>query len=140
MRSRSFTRGDLALFLLRTAAAIPLFFHGSQKLFGWFDGGGLSGFASYLEGLGVPFPSLAAPLAAVSEIVGVVILLSGRGFRALPPVVATMAVAAATSARNGFDVSHGGAEFPLTVAILLVVLVLSGPGSLVVRIARPSAP
>lgn len=138
MLSRSFKRGDLALFLLRSAAAIPLFFHGSQKLFGWFNGGGLSGFASYLGGLDIPIPSLAALLAAVSEVGGAAILLSGRGFRALAPVVFTMAVAAATSARKGFDVAHGGAEFPLTVAIVLVALVLTGPGSLVLPLSRPN--
>lgn len=136
MFSRSFTRGDLGLFLLRSAAAIPLFFHGSQKLFGWFDGGGLPEFASYLEKLDVPIPHVAALLAAVSEVGGVAILLSGRGFFALAPVVFTMAVAAATSARNGFDVARGGAEFPLTVGIVLVVLVLTGPGSLVAALPR----
>ena len=136
MHSRSFTRGDLGLFLFRSAAAIPLFFHGSQKLFGWFDGGGLSGFASYLAGLDIPMPNLASLLAAVSEVGGVAVLLSGRGFRVLAPVVFTMAVAAATSARKGFDVAHGGAEFPLTVAIVLVALVLTGPGSLVVPVSR----
>lgn len=122
-------RRDGALFLLRAAAGVPLFFHGAQKLFGWFGGSGLSGFSGYLASLGVPFPSLSAFLAAVSEVGGGLILLSGFGFWALAPVIFTMLVAAGTSARNGYDVLHGGAEYPLTLAILVAALALLGPGA-----------
>jgi len=123
---------DVALLLLRLAAAVPLGFHGTQKLFGWFGGGGLSGFAGYLASLGAPAPTLAALLAAVSEVGGALVLSAGRGFRALPPVVFTMIVATATSTRNGFDVQRGGAEFPLALTVLLLAVALLGPGALVV--------
>jgi putative oxidoreductase len=129
-------RKDGALLLLRAAAAAPLFFHGTQKLFGWFGGDGIAGFAGYLAQLGVPFPTLSATLAATSEVGGAVLLLTGLGFWALPPVVFTMLVAAATSARNGFDVGHGGAEFPLVLTLVLAALALLGPGSFAVRLGR----
>ncbi len=125
-------KDDVALLVLRLAAALPLGFHGTQKLFGWFGGGGLTGFAGYLETLGAPMPTLAALLAAVSEVGGALVLCSGRGFRALPPVVFTMVVATAASSRNGFDVQRGGAEFPLALTALLVAIALLGPGALVI--------
>lgn len=132
-------RRDVALLLLRTAAAAPLFFHGAQKLLGWFGGGGPAEFAAFLDTLGVPAPYLSAWLAAASEVGGALVLLLGWPARAgvvLAPLVFTMAVAAATSARNGFDVQHGGAEYPLVLGVLLVALVLMGPGSLVVARVR----
>ncbi|WP_394835361.1 DoxX family protein [Pendulispora rubella] len=125
------SRLDAALFLLRGIAAIAFFYHGSQKLFGWFEGSGLSGFASYLESLRMPLPYVAACLAAVSEIVGALVLLAGRAFWALGPLVVTMLVAALTSGRHGYDVQHGGAEYPMTMVVLLIALVLAGPGSFV---------
>ncbi|MDX2010618.1 MAG: DoxX family protein [Myxococcaceae bacterium] len=120
---------DAGLFLLRLAAGVPLFFHGAQKLFGWFGGGGLSGFADFLAQLGVPWPSVSAVLAAVTEVGGGALLVVGLGFRGLVPVVVTMLVAAATSARHGYDVMRGGAEYPLTLALLVAALALLGPGA-----------
>jgi putative oxidoreductase len=122
---------DVGLLLLRIAAAVPLFFHGTQKLLSWFGGGGTAEFAAYLDGLGVPAPYLSAWLAAATEVGWPV-----RAGLALTPLVFTMFVAAATSARNGFDVQSGGAEYPLVLGVLLVVLVLLGPGSLVLARAR----
>jgi putative oxidoreductase len=130
---------DVGLLLLRIAAAVPLFFHGTQKLLSWFGGGGTAEFAAYLDGLGVPAPYLSAWLAAATEVGGALVLLAGwpvRAGLALTPLVFTMFVAAATSARNGFDVQSGGAEYPLVLGVLLVVLVLLGPGSLVLARAR----
>jgi putative oxidoreductase len=134
-RPPSLRRGG-ALLLLRVAAGLPLLFHGTQKLFGWFGGDGFSGFAGYLESLGVPFPTASAYLAGASEVGGGLILLTGIGFWVLPPVIFTMLVAAATSARNGYDVGRGGAEYPLTIAVMLVALALTGPGSFVSALAR----
>lgn len=133
------TRRDVALLLLRGAAAAPLFFHGAQKLLGWFGGGGLGEFAGFLAGLGAPAPLLSAWLAAVSELGGSLVLLAGwkgRGALALVPLAFTMAVAAATSARNGYDVMQGGAEYPLTLGVMVVALLLTGPGALVVARLR----
>lgn len=122
-------RHALARMLLRFAAAGPLFFHGSQKLFGWFGGSGIAGFAGYLEALGAPIPTLNAVLAALSEVSGALLLAFGLGGWALAPVAFTMLVAVLASLRNGFDVAHGGVEFPLTVLLVVVAssLLTRGP-------------
>lgn len=118
------TRPRLARSLLRVAAAAPLFFHGSQKLFGWFNGEGITGFAGYLEALGIPLPTLSAALAALSEVCGALALLFGLGVWALLPALFTMLVATLTALRNGFSVQHGGVEFPLTLLLVLLAIVL----------------
>jgi len=128
----SFSRADLGLLIARSMGFLVFFYHGAQKLFGWFGGSGLSGFAGYLESLGTPFPMLAAFAAALSEVLGAIVLLSGRGFFGLVPLVFTMVVAITTQWKNGFDVQQSGIEFPLTMLLMLVSLLLTGPGSLVV--------
>ena len=129
--SLSFSRADAGLLLARGVVGGVFFYHGAPKLFGWFGSSGLAGFAGYLESLGAPFPMAAAFAAAASEGVGALLLLSGRGFVGLWPLVFTMLVATATQWRNGFDVQRGGAEFPLTMLLMLIALMLTGPGGLV---------
>jgi putative oxidoreductase len=131
----SHARQRAALGLLRAAAAVPLFFHGSQKLLGWFGGSGLEPFAAYLEGLGVPYALPSALLAAVSEVAGAIALGLGLGAWALMPAIFTMGVAALTSLRNGYDVLHGGAEYPLTLLVVMVAIALASPAR-----ALPSMP
>lgn len=46
---------DLGLLGIRTMLATVFLFHGSQKLFGLFSGGGLSGTAAWMESIGIPF-------------------------------------------------------------------------------------
>ncbi len=139
--SLSLSRADVGLLLARLMAGGVFFYHGSQKLFGWFGGSGLVGFAGYLESLGAPLPGASAFAAAVSEVAGALVLLSGRGFLGLWPLIFTMAVATVTSSKNGFDVQRSGAEFPLAMLLLLISLALTGPGALVIpsRSARGGA-
>ncbi len=129
--SLSFSRADAGLLIARSMGFVVFFYHGAQKLFGWFGGSGLSGFAGYLDSLGAPLPMASAFAAAASEVVGALVLLSGRGFVGLVPLTFTMLVATATQWKNGFDVQQSGVEFPLTMLLMLVSLMLTGPGALV---------
>ena len=72
---------DTALFLIRMVLAAVFIFHGSQKLFGWFGGYGIAGTAGFMETIGIPFPTLSALLAGVTEFAGGIILLLGTGTR-----------------------------------------------------------
>jgi putative oxidoreductase len=120
---------DTALFLIRTVLAAVFLFHGSQKLFGWFGGYGIAGTAGFMETIGIPFPTLSALLAGVTEFVGGVVLLVGTGTRiAAIPMAFTMLVAIATVHRGGFSAQSGGMEYPLTLGVVLFALVLLGPG------------
>src|SRR5687768_529441 len=105
---------DLGLLMLRLAAGGFLLPHGLGKLFGWFGGPGLPGFADELHAFGLP---AVAPLpllfAAVQTLSGlfVAIGLSTRSWA----VVASgfLAVTLAPNASHGWFWMHGGVEYPL---------------------------
>lgn len=115
---------DTGLLLMRLMLAVVFLYHGGQKLFG-----GLEGFAGYLGSMGVPAPQVAAFLAAASEFVGGLVLLAGIGFRyALPPLVFTMLVASFKAHGGKFSIQDGGMEYALTLGVMVLGLILTGPG------------
>ena len=119
---------DLALLLLRVGAGLGLAAHGSQKLFGWFGGGGLRGTAAAFDSLGFRPGRVTAALAGLAETTGG--LLLALGF--LTPltgavVVATMLTAASVHKRTFFALDNG-VELPAFYALAGVVLAIGGPG------------
>jgi putative oxidoreductase len=122
---------DAGLLLVRLMLAAVFTFHGSQKLFGLFGGYGIAGTAQWLGSIGIPMPTVAAVASGSAEFFGGLLLAFGLFFRPAAAVMAfNMAVATATHAAKGFDVQRGGAEYPLTLAVILAALVLTGPGRL----------
>ncbi len=117
---------DWGLLLMRLTLAFILIHHGAQKMFGVWDGPGLSGFGAYLGSMGVPMPSVSAFLAAAAEFFGGIALLAGVFVRlAAIPAGFTLLV-------GGF-LSHSGVterEYPLSLAMFLFALALTGGGSL----------
>ncbi|MFC9672653.1 DoxX family protein [Streptomyces sp. NPDC056949] len=120
---------DLGLLLLRLLVGVLLCGHATQKLFGWFGGGGPSGTGTVFARWGfVPGPRMAV-LAGLCEVSGAASL----GLGLLTPaggavVVGTMTVAVAATAGNGFWAQRGGCEVPLLYGALAAVLVFTGPG------------
>ncbi|MFE5010494.1 DoxX family protein [Streptomyces sp. NPDC056696] len=120
---------DLGLLLLRLLVGVLLCGHATQKLFGWFGGGGPSGTGTVFARWGfVPGPRMAV-LAGLCEVSGAASL----GLGLLTPaggavVVGTMTVAVAATAGNGFWAQQGGCEVPLLYGALAAVLVFTGPG------------
>ncbi len=125
---------SLGLFAIRAMLAIVFLFHGSQKLFGAFGGYGLDGTAQWMGSIGIPLPWLSALLASLAETLGGLALLTGVLFRPmLIPLFFTMLVAAMTGhAGKGFSVQNGGMEYPLTLAVVVLGLIFTGPGKLAV--------
>ncbi len=123
---------NLGLFLLRTMLAVVFLFHGSQKLLGAFGGHGLEATAQWMGSIGIPLPMLSATLAALSETLGGIALLTGLYFRpVLIPLVFTMLVAAFVGhGDKGFAAQQGGMEYPLTLMVAVLALVLTGPGTI----------
>jgi putative oxidoreductase len=54
---------NIGLLILRMVFGITMAAHGSQKLFGWFGGGGIAGTAPFMEQLGFRPGRLHAALA-----------------------------------------------------------------------------
>ena len=67
---------DVGLFLMRSVVGAVFVFHGAQKLFGVWGGPGLTGFATLLESLGIPYPAHAAVSASSTEFLGI----NGKAF------------------------------------------------------------
>jgi len=121
---------DLGLLVLRLAVGGLLAGHGSQKLFGWFEGPGLKGTAGWLESLGLTPGTPWATAASVSEFGGGV--LTTLGFlHPLGPLGTMGAMIMATvKAHWGKPiwVSKGGAELPVINMATALALTLTGPG------------
>jgi len=120
---------DFGLLLIRVILGVVLMFHGSQKLFGWFDGSGMEAFAAGLEKMEMPMPAVGAYAAALAEFVGGLFLLVGFLTRvAAVPVAITMLVAAVKVHGHAFSLQHGGMEYPLTLAVVAAGLMFTGAG------------
>jgi len=121
---------DLALLILRLVTGLTIAAHGSQKLFGWFGGGGWAGSLKMAQGLRlrpVPFWALMSGLA---EFGGGVLLALGL----LSPigslgVMAAMLMAIITAHWPRFFNSNRGMEFPLLILTSALTVGISGPGA-----------
>ncbi len=119
---------NLALLLIRVVVGGTLAAHGSQKLFGWFGGGGLAGTGKMFESMG--FRRVHALMAGVTEFSGGLALAVGfLTPLAAAAVLGVMFVAiAATSWKKGFFNMNGGYEFPLMLGLVGYSLSFSGAG------------
>ena len=85
---------------------------------------------SWFEGMGIPFPTVNAYLAAGSEAAGVALLTLGLGTRLISiPLIVDMVVAIVkVHGENGFEAANNGFEIPLYYMIMLFTLLIIGPG------------
>ncbi len=109
----------------------PLFVgHGTQKLFGWFDGHGPDATGGFFESLGLRPGKRHATAAGWAETAGGAMLTLG----ALTPVAqavitGTMVTAIRkVHAQNGPWVTQNGFEYNLTLSALTAALTETGPG------------
>ena len=120
----------LGLLILRVVVGLTLAAHGAQKVFGWFGGSGITGWAGMVQKLRIR-PALPwAWMAALAELVGGLLvafgLLSPLGSLA---IVGSMLVAIAlVHWARGFWVTKGGYEFNLLIVAAVMGLALTGPG------------
>jgi putative oxidoreductase len=104
--------------------------HGAQKLFGWFEGPGVEGFAGGLDRMGVRPARQFAVLAGLGELGGGILAALGLLFPVGPLVVAAGMVVAIFTVHyaKGFFSAKGGYEFPFVVLATMVGLSITGPG------------
>ena len=122
-------RQDLGLLLARVMLGVVFAFHGAQKLFGWFGGGGFDATVQAFTGMEMPMPTVSAALAGGAEFFGGVALIAGFASRlASIPLTFTMLVAALAVHGSAFGLQNGGMEYALTLAINAAAVGLLGPG------------
>lgn len=120
---------DVGLLVLRLALGLTMAAHGSQKLFGWFEGPGLEGTGMFFESLGYPSGETMALIAGVSETFGGLALVIGLFTPlAAAAVFGTMLNAIVAVHWDGGFFSPDGVEFALILAAGAVALALTGPG------------
>lgn len=124
---------DIGLLLIRVMVGVVFMFHGAQKLFGWFGGGGLSATSKFMEQIELPLPYASAVAVAIVETFGGLALLLGLWPRlAAVPVAFAMFVAAFVAHWGTFSAQQGGMEYPLTLGVVVLGLVFAGGGRITV--------
>lgn len=122
---------DVALLILRVSLGICFVIHALGKL-GIVGPGNMAGFAGWLKALGFPFAELQARIAMATELFGGVLIACGLGTRiAAFFCMTTMLVAALVGHKGGgYLITNNppGNEYALNLAILMLVLILLGPG------------
>jgi putative oxidoreductase len=122
---------DIGLLLLRLVLGLTMAAHGSQKLFGWFGGYGLTGTGGFMESLGFRPGRVHAAMAGTAEFIGGLLIALGL----LTPIgsallISVMVVAIATvHVPKGFFVTDGGYEYPLLISTVAAALAFAGPGA-----------
>ncbi|MET8748944.1 DoxX family protein [Streptomyces sp. NPDC004667] len=119
---------DAGLLLLRVVLGLTVAAHGVQKLFGWFDGGGITGTGQFFTASGYPAGETMAVVAGLTETLGGLALAVGL----LTPlagaaVLGTMINAAAVHGTGAFFAPKG-MEYELLLAVAAAALTLTGPG------------
>jgi putative oxidoreductase len=121
---------DIGILIVRIVIGLSFIGHGTQKLFGWFGGGGLSGTEKMMAKMDVAPTKLWAIVVGLSEALGGLGLLVGF----LTPLAAAAVVGVMLIAvvkvhwQNGFWNTKRGIEFPLLNLGVALMLGLTGPG------------
>ena len=125
------TPASFAPTLLRLLLAGVFFVHGGQKAFGWLGGDGWTATLQQMTAAdGLHLPYALAVLGVLAEIVGAFALLLGLCTRlAAFGILCTMTVAVSyVHWKAGFLARNGGFEYPLTLGIVALALMLTGGG------------
>jgi putative oxidoreductase len=121
---------DLGRLALRGIVG-PLFVgHGTQKLFGWFDGHGPDGTGGAFESMGLRPGKRHATAAGVAETTGGALLTLGALTPLASSLVSGVMITAIRKAhaKNGPWVTNGGWEYPAVLIGVSTALAESGPG------------
>ncbi len=122
---------DTALLLLRLGVGLTFAAHGAQKVFGWWGGPGLEGWRGAMSSMGFRPAGLFAGLSALIEFAGGLFLAVGL----LTPLAAAALIAQSVVIighvhwPKGFFNGKGGYEFPLSLGLGSIVVLLLGAGA-----------
>ncbi|MGA5557595.1 DoxX family protein [Streptomyces lavendulocolor] len=129
MSASPINRRDLGLFVLRVGTGAVLAAHGTQKLLGWFGGGGLEGTSKAMEAMGFRPGRQSAVAAGLGEAGGGALLMLGLATPAAGAAAAgAMAGAVAVHAPAGFFNQSGGYEYPAFLGFTAAAIGVTGAG------------
>lgn len=121
---------DAGLVIARLVFGLLMAAHGTQKLFGWFGGYGLTAVSGYFESLGFRPGRFFALAASLTEVGGGLLVAAGFLGPIGPALVLSVMIVAALSvhAQHGLFAANNGIEVPLLYAAAAIALGLTGPG------------
>ena len=120
---------DTGLLILRGVVGLLLVGYGSQKLLGWFGGGGLRGNADFMDSLGYRPGMRFSVLNALAEAGGGALLVLGLATPAAAAIlVANLVNADRAHAGKGVWNANGGWELPLLYGTFAATLGFTGAG------------
>ncbi|MBW3504113.1 MULTISPECIES: DoxX family protein [unclassified Pseudomonas] len=124
------SRAGYGLTVLRIFVGIIFAAHGSQKLFGWFGGGGLAGTAQWMESIGLAPGTLMAALAGGTEFLGGLALIVGLLARpaALGLTFTLLVAIFSVHIHNGLFMANNGYEFALALLGGTIAVLFEGAG------------
>jgi putative oxidoreductase len=121
---------EVGLLALRVVVGALFVGHGTQKLFGWFGGHGLSQTGRAFERMGLRPPRLMAAAAGLTEVTGGALFACGL----LTPLAAAMLIGVMGLAiaivhwRHGPWVTEGGFEYNVVLIAVAFAVAATGPG------------
>ena len=117
---------NAALLILRIGSGIAFLYHGSAILFGAFGGPGPQRFSNFTH-----MPLVVAYLVGLAQVAGGLAIITGVLFRVGAVCVAIVMLGAIFMVHlpHGFDVSKGGFEYALTLLLIAIALLFTGPGA-----------
>ena len=120
---------DAGLLVGRVVLGSLMAAHGSQKLFGWFGGYGLTAVSGFFESLGFRPGRLFALTAASAEVASGVLVAFGLLGTIGPALMLSVMIVAAVSVHwsNGV-LGEKGMELPMVYGAGAAALTLTGPG------------
>ncbi|MDO9409631.1 DoxX family protein [Patulibacter sp.] len=128
-RSRTDRPTDVGLLVARLVVGAVFIAHGGQKLFGLWGGGGIDGTGAMFAQSGLTPGEPLAVLAGAGEFFGGILIVLGLMTRLGAFSVGTSMVVAIIALYLPGPLLDGY-EFPLTLLVAAVVLLLAGPGRL----------
>lgn len=121
---------DEGMLVLRAVLGWVMFYHGTEKLLGWWGGEGLDGAADFFARQGFRPPRLMATVAGATEAAAGALLVLGL----LTPLaclmlIGTLVNVVALHLRNGLSRKRNGYEYELVLLAAAVSVLLAGPGA-----------
>lgn len=120
--------GEYALTVVRVVLGVIFFMHGSQKVLGWFGGGGLVETVKGFTGMGMP--AVLAYLVCFTEFSGGLGLIVGLLSRLAAFGIMCVMIGAVVMVhwKNGFFLQNQGYEYNLALIGLSLGVILGGSG------------
>ena len=124
------TAVSAGLLVGRLMLGLAMAAHGSQKLFGWFGGYGLSGTGGFFEQLGFRPGRAYAAAAASAEVAGGLLVALGLLGPVGPALILSVMLVAVVAVHwnGGFFAQSNGIEVPFLYSAGALGLALAGPG------------